>query len=398
MGVRTAIGSTVPEFAAALRAGRSGISWISSGGNRIPAAMLPDFSWVEEAPVAARRILRAVPPATQIGCAVAFEAIAAARLTSAPAWTETAIVVAGNNIHPRYSQQHYETFRTHPQYLSPRYAVSFLDTNVVSALSEMAGLRGAGFTAGGSMASGNVALFQAFHLLQSGAAEACVVVGALADYGDFEFQAFRNLGAMTCSAPDSAPGAPFDKRASGFVYGQGSGCVILETADHARRRGIAPLAELAGVSLLLDGHTASDPNPEGEAMAMCKALSHAGVQPRDVDYLNAHGTSTPAGDEAECQAIEKVFEGLPGPHINATKELTGHTIYAAGIVECIATIVQMNGGFLHPNPSLTDAIAPDLRFVGPAVMEAQPQICLSNAFSVGGINSSIVLRTAGEAS
>jgi len=392
MGVRTAIGATVPEFAAALREGRSGISWITSGGNRLPAAMLPELSWVEEAPPAARRVLRAAPPATQIGCAVAFEAIAAARLTSAANWSESAIVVAGNNIHQRYSQQHYEAFRTRPQYLSPRYAVSFLDTNVVSALSEIAGLRGPGFTAGGSMASGNVALYQAFHLLQARAVEACVVVGALADYGDFEFQAFYNLGAMNRSATEDAPGAPFDTRRSGFVYGQGSGCVILETAEHARRRSIAPLAELAGVSLLLDGHAASDPNPEGEAAAMRKALSHAGVEPREVDYLNAHGTSTAAGDEAECQAIEKVFEGLPGPFINSTKELTGHTVYAAGIVECIAAVIQMNGGFLHPNPNLTDAISPRLRFVGPVTREAWPQVCLSNAFSLGGINSSVVLR------
>ena len=395
MGVRTAIGATVPEFEAALREGRSGISWITAGGSRMPAAMLPSLSWIEDAPPDARRVLRATPPATQIGCAVAFEAMAAARLTSAPGWTESATVVAGNNIHQRYSQQHYELFRKRPKHLSPRYAVSFLDTNVVSALSEIAGLRGPGFTVGGSMASGNVALYQAFHLLQSGAVESCVVIGALADYGDFEFQAFSNLGAMNSSTPEddpAGPGAPFDSRRSGFVYGQGSGCVILETADRARHRGATALAELAGVSLLLDGHTASDPNPEGEAMAMRRALAHAGVEARNIDYLNAHGTSTAAGDEAECLAIEKVFEGLPGPFINSTKELTGHTVYAAGIVECIATVIQMNGGFLHPNPTLTDSIAPRLRFVGPVARQEQPQVCLSNGFSVGGINTSIVLR------
>jgi malonyl-ACP decarboxylase len=398
MGVRTAIGSTVPEFEAALREGRSGVSWIAAGDRRLPAAMLPELSWTS-APPDARRGLRGAPPATQIGCAVAYEAMAAARLTSAPGWTESAIVVAGNNIHQRYAQEHYEIFRKRPQYLSPRYAVSFLDTNVVSALSEIAGLRGPGFTVGGSMASGNAALYQAFHLLQSGAVETCVAIGALADYGDFELQAFSNLGALSCATPEDSPagpGAPFDRRRSGFVYGQGSGCVILETAEHARRRGVTALAELAGVSMLLDGHAASDPSPEGEAMAMRKALSHAGVEPRQVDYLNAHGTSTAAGDEAECEAIEKVFEGLPGPLINSTKELTGHTIYAAGIVECIATVVQMEGGFLHPNPNLTDPIAPRLRFVGPVARQERPQVCLSNAFSVGGINSSVVLRRCSE--
>jgi malonyl-ACP decarboxylase len=125
---------------------------------------------------------------------------------------------------------------------------------------------------------------------------------------------------------------------------------------------------------------------------MRQALAHARVEPREVDYLNAHGTGTPAGDEAECRAIESVFEGLPGPLVNATKELTGHTLYAAGIVECIAAIIQMNEGFLHPNPDLTDPISPRLRFVGSAVLQQQPRICISNAFSVGGINTSVVLR------
>src|SRR5436190_10065295 len=100
-------------------------------------------------------------------------------------FARTGIVVGGNNIHQRYSIENYQRFLDRPRYLNPRYAVSFLDTNVVGALSEIAGLRGPGFTAGGSMASGNVALYQAFHLLQAGAIDACLCVGAMADFGDF---------------------------------------------------------------------------------------------------------------------------------------------------------------------------------------------------------------------
>ncbi len=405
MGVRTAIASGVCEFETALREGRSGVSWTMAGGVRVGAALLPPdstASFFEKLPepftaarATARRVLRAVPLATDIGCAVALEAILAAGLGGTPEWKQSAILVAGNNIHQRYIQDHWARFRDRPEYVNPRYAVSFLDTNVVGALSEIAGLEGPGFTVGGSMASGNVALYQAYHLLQSGAAPACICLGALADFGDLEFRAFANLGALSTTDVEDASAGPypaFDRRHSGFAYGQGSGCVVLETEEQATARGAAILAELAGVSLLLDGHAASDPSPSGEAAAMSRALAHAGAGPGEVDYLNAHGTGTPAGDDAECEAIEKVFEGLPGPVINSTKALTGHTLYAAGIVELIASVIQMNGGFLHPVPGLTEPVSDRLRFAGTSVTDAKIDFALSNSFSIGGVNSCVAVR------
>jgi malonyl-ACP decarboxylase len=397
MGVRTAIAGSVAEFETALREGRSGVAWIPSGAGRVAAALLPahesDVPEVFAAP--ARRVLRAAPLATRVGCAVALEAILSANLGAAADYQRSAILVAGNNIHQRYMQEHYDRFRERPEHVNPRYAVSFLDTHVVAALSEIAGLRGAGFTVGGSMASGNVALYQAYHLLQAGAAPACICVGALADFGELELRAFANLGAMQIAGDHAVgPGAPFDRGHAGFAYGQGSGCVILETEEHAAERGVARLAEVAGVALLLDGHAASDPSAAGEAAAMREALDGAGVLPPAVDYLNAHGTGTPAGDDAECEAIASVFAGAAGPWINSTKALTGHTLYAAGIVEAIATVIQMKGGFVHPNPALREPIAPGLRFAGPVAEEANIDVSLSNSFSVGGINSSVAFRRA----
>jgi malonyl-ACP decarboxylase len=397
MGVRTAIAGSVPDFEAALRDGRSGVAWTASGVGRVAAALLPaDEAGVPEAfAAAARRVLRSAPLATRVGCAVALEAMLAANLTAAADLKRSAILVAGNNIHQRYMQEHYDRFRERPEHVNPRYAVSFLDTHVVAALSELAGLGGPGFTVGGSMASGNVALYQAFYLLQAAAAPACICVGALADFGELELRAFANLGALAVATDESLrPGAPFDRRHAGFAYGQGSACVILETEEHAAERGAAALAEVAGVALLLDGHAASDPSAAGEAAAMREALDGAGVLPAAVDYLNAHGTGTPAGDEAECEAIAGVFAGGAGPWINSTKALTGHTLYAAGIVEAVATVIQMRGGFVHGNPLLSDPIAPALRFAGTVAQETKIELALSNAFSVGGINSSVVFRRA----
>jgi len=222
---------------------------------------------------------------------------------------------------------------------------------------------------------------------------ACLCVGALADFGDLEFRAFANLGALATAGDDAGgPYPPFDRRHAGFSYGQGSGCVVLETAEHARARGAAALAEIAGVGFLLDGHAASEPSAIGEASAMRQALDHARASAAEVDYVNAHGTGTPAGDEAECEAIEAVFEGLAGPRVNSTKALAGHTVYAAGIVELIATVVQMKGGFVHGIPGMAEPVSTRLRLVGGAAEPARIALALSNSFSIGGINTCVAVR------
>jgi malonyl-ACP decarboxylase len=393
IGVRTSNALGVTEFDHALRNGISGVGQIPFRGGSIPGAPLKDGSWAEDlsgSPVA-RRILTSAPLSTQVGCVVAVEALRNAGLEQDCA--SLALIVAGNNIHQQYQHQHYERFRERPEYINPRYAVSFPDTSLLAAVSEICGLRGPGFTVGGSMASGNVALYQAVQLLRAGAVQACLCVGALADWGDIELQSLLNLGALN-NAP--LAGVPFDKGHTGFVFGQGSGAVVLETAEHAAARCAHCVGELAGVSLVLDGHSGSEPNDEGEALAMLRAVEDAGVDPSQVDYVNAHGTGTPTGDSTECRALERVFSGPLRPRVNSTKSLIGHTICAAGIVEAIACLLQMNGRYIHPQPGLKDPVSGRIRFAGSFAEGCEIGVCLSNSFSIGGINSSILLRSSGD--
>jgi len=121
------------------------------------------------------------------------------------------------------------------------------------------------------------------------------------------------------------------------------------------------------------------------------ALADAGLEPDAIDYLNAHGTGTPAGDRAECAAVRALFGSTGRPAINATKALVGHCLYAAGVLEAVAVVLQIEHGFLHPNPALRRPIAADLRFVGPVAEPAAIEHAISNAFSFGGINSSLVI-------
>jgi malonyl-ACP decarboxylase len=404
MGVRTAVAGNVPDFLAALREGRSGIGRYTDphSGMIWLAAMLPEAAAdiSAEGPHAARlrSILRRAPRSTAVACAVALEAFGQAQGAAALDGAATALVVAGSNLHQRYIAEHHERYAERRAYLPPRYAVHFADTDAVGAVSELLGLHGPGFTTGAAAASGNVALYQACQLLRCGEATACVCVAPVADFSDLDLQAFANLGAMhsgRCEGPPERECRPFDRGRRGFVYGQAGACLILETLEQARRRGATILAEVAGASLTLDGNHAADPSVAGEARAMRLALDKAGLRPEEVDYLNAHGTASAAGDEAECQAIRQVFGEQGRPAVNATKALVGHAYSAAGMVEAIATVLQMRHGFLHPNPNLDEPIDGRLRFVGKRAEPADIRCALSNSFGFGGINSCVVLRKPG---
>lgn len=407
MGVRNSIASNVPEFLRGLREGRRGFD-VSPGGAagdaQTVAALLLDPTWgraFEELPPGlsacaprARKVLRHAPLASQIAGCVALEAYREARLEEVREREAIGVVVAGNNIHQNYLLEGFRSYLERPEYVNPRHAFCFMDTHTVGALSEIFELRGAGFTVGGASASGNVALAQAWQMVRSGQAEICLCVGALADYTAFEWRALTNLGALSVGRPDVPPEEtcrPFDRRHSGFVYGQGSGCVVLENAGHAARRGVAAQAELLGVSIVLDGNHAAEPNAEGESRAMRGALRLAGLSPSSVGYVNAHGTSSPAGDLAECEALRSVFTAEARPWINSTKSLVGHTLSAAGVVEMVATVLQMGHGFLHPNPHLDAPVDDGLNFVGREAEAAGFDYAISNSFGFGGINTSAVV-------
>jgi malonyl-ACP decarboxylase len=142
---------------------------------------------------------------------------------------------------------------------------------------------------------------------------------------------------------------------------------------------------------VLDGHRGTEPNANGEARAMSLALSRACLAPDRVDYLNAHGTASRLGDAAELEAVAQVFRaGLPRLRVNSTKALTGHALSAAGVIEAVATLIQMNEGFLHPNPNLDEPMRSDVGFVRKVREAADVRIAMSNSFGFGGINTSIL--------
>jgi 3-oxoacyl-(acyl-carrier-protein) synthase len=212
-------------------------------------------------------------------------------------------------------------------------------------------------------------------------------------------QSLALLGALSIDSFNDEPwraSRPFDKRREGFVPGAGGGAVILETLAGARRRGAPILAEILGAGSSCDGSNLTKPNVDGQVYAMRAALEDAGVAPEQVNYINAHATSTPIGDVVEVQAIKQVL----GKHaykipVNATKSMTGHALTGAGLVELVATIVQMQNKVLHPTINLEEPDPEcDLDFVPNQAREYRLDIALSNGFGFGGLNTCLVIGRA----
>jgi malonyl-ACP decarboxylase len=411
LGVVSSIGLGPEAFCAALKAGKSGIRSISQQdsehGLRINiAALLNDFDFnreiealdglpqelLERAMVVARR----APLSIQASTLSALQAWKQAGLMTRPADPlRTGVIVGGHNISQRYAYEMHEAHGENLDYIPPNYGLQFMDSTQVGVLSELFQIRGEGFTVGGASASGNVGLVQGCRMIQWGVVDVCLVVGALSDVSPMELKAWDNMGAMggkMIQCPESAC-RPFDQQHDGFIYGQGCGCLILESEASARSRSAQPLAEIAGAAMCLDGNRLSNPSREGEARVMAQALTRACMLPSDVQYLNTHGTASVLGDDIELAAIADVFsESVSQLWINSTKSLIGHCIYAAGAIEAVATIMQLNHGFVHPNPNLDNPIGDGLRFVGKESQLVEFDIAQSNSFGFGGFNTSIVFK------
>lgn len=412
MGIVNSIAESVSDFEQALRAGKQGMRLEPKEPGAVAAFIRADirnYSLSERLqkllllgevpePVISRaeRIARRSPFPIQVAVATLLEAWIQARLFQVPIQPDRiGIIVAGHNLTMGVQRDHAVKYKKAAEYLSPTYALQFMDTDHIGTLSEIFGICGEGCTIGGASASGNAGIIKAHQMLQLGIADACVVVGALADLTLMELQGFYNIGAMggkTIQEPDKVC-RPFDKDHEGFIYGQGSGCLILETSDSIRRRAVAPLAEMAGGAILLDGNRLSHPSEEGEIKVMESALEASRTAIQEVDYINAHGTSSPLGDETELRAIKKVFKKeIRRTWLNSTKGLTGHCLFSAGVVEAIASILQMRGGFVHPNANLEHPVDSDFQFAGQKAIATPIQVVMSNSFGFGGINTSIVLK------
>ncbi|MCC6220924.1 MAG: beta-ketoacyl-ACP synthase II [Deltaproteobacteria bacterium] len=259
-------------------------------------------------------------------------------------------------------------------------------------------LKGVNYTVTSACTSGTHALGEAWRMIKEGLQDVVVTGGAEAAITHLALAGFGNMKALSTrnDEPERAS-RPFDRDRDGFVMGEGAGVVVLEDLESARKRGANIYAEVIGYGFSCDAFHITAPSEDGEGARSCMtaALRCAGLNPEDVNYINAHGTSTPVNDPAETQAIKSVF----GEHakrsllVSSTKSMTGHLLGAAGGVEAVFSAMALKTGIVPPTINL-DNPAPecDLDYVPKVAREVSIQVAMSNSFGFGGTNASVILR------
>ncbi|NEQ84047.1 MAG: polyketide beta-ketoacyl:ACP synthase [Moorea sp. SIO2I5] len=397
MGIVTPIAQGVHPFREALLSGKTQFGYLQRPGREKPSkpfigAELPELDVRNLFPKHSG-LLRSATWSGQIALLAVAEAWEDAKLTSAPVKPERiGLVIGGSNLQQRHQQQTWQRYQSRPEFIRPTYGLTVWDTDILGLLSQCFQIQGEGYTVGGASAGGAVAIIHAARQILTGVTDISIAVGSLFDICAYECQGLMNLGAMGserfADRPDLAC-RPFDRNHDGFIYGEGCGVLVLERANHAQARGVVSQGKLLGWGFNLTGNRSPEPSQTGEERAMKTALAMADLKPEQIDYVNTHGTGSPLGDHTEVAALKST--GLNHCLLNSTKSLTGHCLTAAGAIEAIATLLQMNSNFCHPTHNLVNPVDDSLNWVKETAVQAEIQYAISNSFAFGGINTALLL-------
>ena len=267
-----------------------------------------------------------------------------------------------------------------------------MNSTISMNLSVIFKLKGINFTISGACASGSHALGMGYFLIRHGLQD-CIITGGGQEINPESMGSFDGLGAFSTreDEPEKAS-RPFDRNRDGLVPSGGGATIILENYDSAIKRGAPILGEIIGYGFSSNGDHISVPNIAGPVKSLKMALSDAGLMARDIDYINAHATSTPVGDEKEAQAIYEVFDEAQ-PVVSSTKSMTGHEMWMGGASEVIYSLLMMNNDFIAPNLNFENPDEHSARLnITPRTLNQGFNTFLSNAFGFGGTNSSLIIK------
>ena len=397
LGTVCPVGNSVKDAWAAIVAGRSGISRISRFDPTPFASQIAgEVKGFDVSKVLSPKEARRFDIFIHYGMAAAIEAIADAELKATPENAERIGVNVGSGIGglPMIEETHRILLESGPRKISPFFIPGAIINMVSGNLSIMFGFKGPNLAMVTACTTANHCIGESMRLIEYGDADVMVAGGSEACVVQLGVGGFSAMRALSTRNDDPATASrPWDKDRDGFVLGEGAGVIVLEEEEHAKRRGAKIYCRLSGYGMSADAHhmTAPCEDGEGAARSMVNALRNGGINADEVDYINAHGTSTPLGDIAETIAVKRCF----GAHasklaVSSTKSMTGHLLGAAGGIEAVFTALAIKHQIAPPTINIFNQDPQcDLDYVPNQAREIKIRVALSNSFGFGGTNGTL---------
>jgi 3-oxoacyl-[acyl-carrier-protein] synthase II len=400
IGLVSPIGIGIEENWSSLISGKSGIGPITRFDSSAYATKIAgEVKNFHPEEFISKKELRKMDPFLRLGLGAAHYAMEDAGLKIAPEIAHRVGVVVGCGLGGLLTieESHKQVIESGPKKVSPFFIPMIISNMAPGLISIYHGAKGPNLSLQTACAAGTHAVGQAYHLIRNGFAEAMITGGVESTITTLAIAGFNAMRALSTRNDDPQHASrPFDKERDGFILSEGSGLLVLEELHFARARGAKIYAEVIGFGASGDAYHMAAPAPEGEGAARCMqmALDDAGISPHEVQYINAHGTSTDLNDKYETQAIKKVF----GEHayklaISSTKSMTGHLLGAAGGVEAAYTTLTLHNQIMPPtvNYEFPDPDC-DLDYVPNVARKGTIDIAISNSFGFGGTNGTLVFR------
>lgn len=399
MGTISPVGNTIPEAWDSLRAGRSGVSLLTGfDTSDYPVKIGGEIRGFDPEEFVGGPDARRMDPYALYAIAAGMQALEDAGIAAGTCVPERFSVLVGTGYGCTSVNAEAVALLQHkgPRAFGPKFAIQQAADVVGSYLSIRFQAFGESFAVNAACASGSVVVGQGMRLIMSGMADVVLVIGADGPIAPRDLAIVSGARALTSTFNDTPERAsrPFDRDRSGFVMAAGSAALVLESRDHAAKREAEVLGNLLGYGAASDAYHTTAPHPSGRGAvsAMRKALQSAGLHPNNVDYINAHGTSTLLNDMVEAQAIKDVFEdhALRVP-ISSTKSMTGHMIGGAGAFELCVAVQAIRTGWVPPTLNCDDPDFEGMDFVPNQARYAGPSVAMSNSFGFGGHCASLIV-------
>ncbi len=396
LGAITPLGLTVEEYWQGLVSGRPGFGPITLfDASAYPVKVAAEVKGFDaEKYMSIKRVDR-TSRCIQFGIAAAKMALESARLdTSREKPERVGVIIATSGMMSIIADEGEIIKRKGPMRIDPLGITKTAPSMVAAQVGLEIGAKGPNTSLNSACASGSDALGVALNHLRLGHADVIVAGGAEANVNPIAIASTARVGALSRETDPGRASRPFDLNRDGFVFGEGAGIVILETLEHARERNAPILAELAGAGWSFDAYNETAPDAETQAIAIRMVLEDAGIKPEEIDYINAHGTSTRLNDAAETRAIKMAFgDRAYNIPVSSNKSMIGHLACAAGAAEAIAAVMTVRGGIIPPTIHYeTPDPECDLDYVPNKSRRQTVNVCLSNSFGMGGQNCSLIIK------